>query len=190
MPEALPPFATLRAKFPYKPGVSTGTPTDVVSKGNKDLVESIGGQLYKSLSAIYPNLDLMNTCAVRLSYCLNRAGHRMTSAKGVRTYSGADGYLYTISADEMITYMKLKFGDPKKIWDGNKPDGKRWLAAVKPPVSGIVGYDWQGRTADFGASGHVDIGKLTSSTDASITEVGTGSYFNPGAMIVFFWECA
>ncbi len=130
----------------------------------------------------------MNTCAVRLSYCLNRAGHRIAVKKGVRTYLGADGYRYTTSADEMITYMKSAFGAPKKIWDGNAKTP--WLSAVTPPVHGIFGYDWQGRMADFGASGHVDIGKLINPENVSVTEVGTGSYFKSGAMIVFFWECA
>ncbi len=183
-----PSFSQLRANFPYKPG-STSAPSGAVMKGNKDLVESIGGRLHKSLSAIYPNLDLMNTCAIRLSYCLNRAGHTITVAGGVRTYSGDDGYLYCISADEMISYMKLRFGAPKKVWDGNKPAGKRWLGAVTPPAHGLFGYDWQGRIADFGAGGHVDIGRLTDASTMGMTDVGTGSYFNPGAMIVYLWEC-
>lgn len=184
-----PDFSALRANFPYKPGVSSSIPAGAVAKGNKDLVEAIGGQLHKSLAAIYPDLNLMNTCAVRLSYCLNRAGHKIALARGVRMFKGDDGYLYTISADEMITYMKLKFGEPKKIWDGNKSAAKRWLGAVTPPVQGLFGYDWQGRFADFGAGGHVDIGKLIDPAGMSMVDVGTGSYFNTGAMIVYFWAC-
>jgi len=34
---------------------------------DKDLVQQIGGKLEKSLAALYPDLDLMKTCAVRLS---------------------------------------------------------------------------------------------------------------------------
>jgi Type VI secretion system (T6SS), amidase effector protein 4 len=184
-----PSFSELRRNFPYKPTVGGG-PASAYSAGNKDLVTAIGGQLLKSLSAIYSDLDLMNTCAVRMSYCLNKCGHAISATKGVRTYLGADKMLYTISADEMITYMKAKFGTPVKIWDGNKAAGKQWLSAITPPAQGIFGYDWQGRTADFGASGHVDIGKLTDPKNVSIGEIGTGQYFIQGAMIVYFWECA
>jgi hypothetical protein len=153
-------------------------------------VTDIGGQLLKDLTNIYPDLDLMNTCAIRLSYCLNRSGHKISPAKGVRLYLGADKNLYAISADEMIKYLNAKFDAPVKIWDGNKAVGKQWLGGVTPPTQGIVGYDWQGRTADFGASGHVDIGKLTDAKSAAITDIGTGSYFRTGPMIVYFWACA
>lgn len=185
-----PDFSKLRANFPYKPGVSTSIPTGAVVKGNKELVEAIGGRLHKSLAAIYPNLDLMNTCAVRLSYCLNRAGHKIVLTRGVRTFKGDDDYLYMISADEMINYMKSKFGTPKKIWDGKQSAAKRWLGTVTPPVQGLFGYDWQGRFADFGAGGHVDIGKLINSASMTMVDIGTGAYYNTGAMIVYFWECA
>lgn len=90
----------------------------------------------------------------------------------------------------MITYMKLKFGAPSKIWDGNKTPAKRWLGAVTPPVQGLFGYDWQGRYADFGAGGHVDIGTLVDSATLAMVDIGTGSYFNTGPMIVYFWACA
>jgi Type VI secretion system (T6SS), amidase effector protein 4 len=184
-----PAFSTLRTNFPYKP-ISPSIPAGAYINGNKDLVTDIGGQLQKTLANIYPDLDLMNTCAVRLSYCLNRSGHKISPVKGVRTYLGADKNLYTISADEMIEYMKAKFDAPMKIWDGNKAAGKQWLGAVTPPTQGIFGYDWQGRTADFGASGHVDIGKLTDPANVSISEFGTGQYFIGGPMIVYFWACA
>ncbi len=183
----LPTFADLRRNFPYKTAAQAAP--GALVKGNKDLVQYIGGQLEKRLSAIYPDLDLMNTCAIRLSYCLNQSGFPIRQLGGVRTIMGGDNKLYTISADEMITYMKAKFGTPKKIWDGRKQGNQRWLDAVKTPTQGLIGYDWQGRFADFGASGHVDIGKITGSgASLSISEFGTNSYFKEGAMIVFMWE--
>ena len=185
----LPAFSLLQLNFPYK--TAGAGPGLALVKSNKELVKLIGGKLEKSLAAIYPDLDAMNACAIRLTYCLIRSGHTVGVAKGVRTYAGADGFRYTISADEMIAYMKSAFGKPVKIWDGNKGAGKRWLASIKLPTQGIFGYDWQGRTADFGASGHVDIGKLSESGGQQyITEFGTGQYFLPGPMIVYFWECS
>jgi hypothetical protein len=183
-----PSFAKLRASFPYKSGVGGPVPAGGTTRTGKDLIEGIGGQLARSLKAIYPDLNAMNTCAVRLSYCLNYAGHSVTSLRGVRSYSGADGYRYTIAADEMITYLTSAFGTPVKIWDGNKAAGKQWLGTIKAPTQGIFGYDWQGRIADFGAGGHVDIGRLVDSGGLKITDIGTGSYFNQGPMIVYFWE--
>ena len=188
----VPSFSSLTRHFPYKPAAQTpnrsgAIPAGATVAGNKDLVEQIGGNLHTRLSAIYPDLDLMNTCAVRLSYCLNKAGSKITPASHVRMYKGGDGNFYTISADEMITYLRGKYGRPVLIFDGDKRADKEWLGAVTPPVQGIFGYDWQGRIADFGATGHVDIGRLPDSKVSSITDIGTGAYFTDGPMKVYFW---
>lgn len=57
-------------------------------------------------------------------------------------------------------------------------------------VQGVFGYDWQGRIANFGATGHVDIGKLPTADVTGITEYGTGAYFMDGPMKVYFWGSA
>lgn len=191
----VPSFATLAKNFPYKPKGLTPHRTGSIPAGaliatNKELIEQIGGQLHKSLAAIYPDLDLMNTCAVRLSYCLNRSNSKITRVHSVRMFKGADGNYYTISADEMITYLKSKYGKPVKIFDGSKAPDKEWLGTVTPPVEGILGYDWEGRIADFGATGHVDIGKLPDADVANVTEIGTGAYFVDGPMRVYLWKSA
>lgn len=188
----IPDFATLARNFPYKPKALTPNRTGPIPAGstiatNKELVELIGGNLHKQLAAIYKDLDQMNTCAVRLSFCLNKAGSKVTRVSGVRMFKGADGNYYTISADEMITYLRTKYGKPVKIFDGDKKADKEWLGTVTPPVQGVFGYDWQGRIADFGATGHVDIGKLPNSDVANVTEIGTGAFFKDGPMKVFFW---
>jgi hypothetical protein len=191
----VPNFGALARSFPYKPKALTPDRTGAIPAGatiatNKELVEQIGGDLHKRLAAIYRDLDRMNTCAVRLSYCLNKAGSKVTRMSSIRMFKGADDNYYTISADEMITYLKAKYGKPVLIFDGQKSSDKEWLGAVTPPAQGIFGYDWQGRIADFGATGHVDIGKLPDSNVANITEIGTGAYFEDGAMKVFFWKSA
>lgn len=191
----IPAFATLTKNFPYKPKALTPNRTGPIPAGafvgtNKELVAAIGGDLLKSLGDIYPDLDQMNTCAVRLSYCLNRSGSDVTKVGSVRMFKGADGKYYTISADEMITYLRSKYGKPALIFDGDKKADKEWRGAVKPPVQGVFGYDWQGRIADFGASGHVDIGRLPSADVTGITEYGTGAYFLDGPMKVYFWASA
>jgi len=188
----LPLFAALTKSFPYKPQAQTpnrtgSPPAGSLVAGNKELVTKIGGDLHKRLSKIYSDLDRMNTCAVRLSYCLNKAGSKLTPAAGVRMLKGADGNLYTYSADEMIVYLKSKYGAPKLIFDGNKRSDKEWTGAISTPAQGMFGYDWQGRVAEFGATGHVDIGRLPDSNPANITDIGTGAYFLDGPMKVFFW---
>lgn len=188
----IPSFSLLIRSFPYKPQELTPNRTGPIPAGatilrNKELVEKIGGDLHKRLSAIYRDLDSMNTCAVRLSYCLNNAGSKVTPTARIRMFKGADGNLYTISADEMLTYLRGKYGQPILIFDGAKRTDKEWLGAVTPPVQGIFGYDWQGRIAEFGATGHVDIGKLRDANVANITDIGTGAYFTDGPMKVYFW---
>jgi hypothetical protein len=191
----VPKFTKLQLNFPYKPPGQTphrsgSIPESAAIAGNKDLVTQIGGDLHKRLSAIYRNLDDMNTCAVRLSYCLNRSSARITPMRGVRTYKGGDGHLYTISADEMIAYLRETFGEPVKIFDGSKRTDKEWLGAVKPPIQGIFGYDWQGAIALFGATGHVDIGRMPDANVANIIDIGTGAYFIDGPMKVYFWAAS
>lgn len=191
----VPEFSKLKNNFPYKPKELTPNRSGSIPAGakiakNKELVEQIGGDLHKTLKGIYPDLDLMNTCAVRLSYCLNKSGSNITRSTGVRMFKGADGNFYTISADEMISYLRAKYGKPKLVFDGNKSADKEWLGAVTPPLQGIFGYDWQGRIADFGATGHVDIGHMPDADVKNITEIGTGAYFNDGPMKVFFWAAA
>lgn len=188
----VPAFAKLVQNFPYKPKALTPNRTGLIPAGayvggNRALVESIGGDLHKRLKAIYPDLDAMNTCAVRLSYCLNRSGSALTRLANVRMYKGADGHYYTISADEMISYLRSRYGQPVLIFDGNKKADKEWPGSVTLPAQGVFGYDWQGRMADFGATGHVDIGKLSSADAAGLSEYGTGAYFLDGPMKVYFW---
>lgn len=191
----MPSFSQLQQNFPYKPAGQTphrsgAIPDSAAIAGNKELVSQIGGDLYRRLSAIYRDLDAMNTCAIRLSYCLNRSGSKVTPTHGVRTYKGGDGYLYTISADEMIAYLRSKYGEPVKIFDGSKRTEKEWLGTVRPPIKGIFGYDWQGAIRVFGATGHVDIGRMPDANVANIIDIGTGAYFIDGPMKVFFWAAS
>ena len=155
--------------------------------GNRELIERIGGSLERTLSAVYQDLDHINSCATRLSWCLNQSGAKLTRTTHVRMLKGADGDLYVISADEMIAYLRLTYGRPVLIFDGSKSTEQEWLGTVTPPIKGIFCYDWQGPTAEFGATGHVDIGRMADADVDGITDIGTGAYFNDGPMRVFFW---
>jgi hypothetical protein len=187
----LPSFASLVRSYPYKPPRlshrNQPVPRGATVVGNKALVERIGGPLHKTLSTLYDDLDSMNSCATRMSFCLNQSGAKLTRISAVRMLKGEDGALYTISADDMIAYLRLKYGKPVLIFDGSKPAEKEWLGTVKPPIQGIFGYDWQGKIAEFGATGHVDIGRLPDADVDNITDIGTGAHFNDGPMRVYFW---
>lgn len=188
----LPSFASLVKSYPYKPaGMShriEPVPRGALAIGNRDLIDRIGGQLKKTLTAVYEDLDHINSCATRMSWCLNQAGAALAKNPHVRMLKGADGKLYVISADEMIAYLRLTYGKPVLVFDGSKDDSEEWLGTVKPPIKGIFGYDWQGPLAEFGATGHVDIGRMDDADVDHISDIGTGAYFNDGLMRVYFWK--
>jgi hypothetical protein len=188
----LPSFSALVRSFPYKPrGLSHRTqpvPRGATVLGNRELIESIGGSLRRTLAAVYEDLDRINSCATRLSWCLNHAGAKIVRTTHVRTLLGGDGNRYVISADEMMAYLRLTYGRPVLVFDGTKSDEKEWLGAVTPPIKGIFCYDWQGPLAEFGATGHVDLGRMQNADVDAITDFGTGTYFNDGPMKVFFWR--
>jgi hypothetical protein len=188
----LPSFATLVKSYPYKPkGLShrvEPVPPGALALGNRELIDRIGGQMKKTLAAVYEDLDRINSCATRMSWCLNQAGATLTKNPHVRMLKGGDGNLYVISADEMIAYLRLTYGKPVLIFDGAKDSDEEWLGTVKPPIKGIFGYDWQGPLAEFGATGHVDIGRMQDADVDHISDIGTGAYFNDGLMRVYFWK--
>jgi hypothetical protein len=90
----------------------------------------------------------------------------------------------------MIAYLHGKYGEPVKVFDGTKRTDKEWLGTVTPPIQGIFGYDWEGAIRVFGATGHVDIGRMRDANVANISDVGTGAYFMDGPMKVYFWASA
>ena len=81
----------------------------------------------KTLTAVYEDLDHINSCATRMSWCLNQAGAKLIKNPHVRMLKGGDGNLYVISADEMIAYLRLTYGKPVLIFDGSKDSDEEWL---------------------------------------------------------------
>jgi predicted CoA-binding protein len=123
----LPRLPTLVKSYPYKPaGLShrvEPVPQGALALGNRDLIDRIGGQMKKTLAAVYEDLDRINSCATRLSWCLNQAGAKLTKNPHVRMLKGGDGNLYVISADEMIAYLRLTYGKP--VPDFRRREGQR-----------------------------------------------------------------
>jgi len=149
--KTLPRFSVLSANFPAKSTMDT-----------KALLDAIGGKVRKNLD------DSVNTCALRISWCLNKSGQRIERTPGIRVYEGAvekpnpararqvPPDLYLVSADEMRDYMTAHYGAGSLIYDATKSPASITLGGRKV-VQGLIVFDWMGRTKDFGASGHVDL---------------------------------
>lgn len=147
----LPRFSVLKANYPTKSQMDT-----------KALLDAIGGQVRKSFN------DSINTCAIRMSWCLNKSGHRVERVRGVPVFEGVRAPvnprlarqlspdLFIASAQKMKHYLENTYGPGKLIYDARK-EPQRIKLGGRTAVQGIVMFDWQGAIRDFGATGHVDL---------------------------------
>jgi hypothetical protein len=182
----LPTFSELTANYPNKHEVNT-----------KALLHSIGGQVRASLK------DNINTCAIRMSWTLNNCGAPIRPTPGVHVYKGqpqvaagtahhakpsliANLYLYRVL--DVKTYLTVRYGPGKLIYDGSHPDR---LAVPTPGASrGIITFEWQGNYRAFGASGHADLFHVVASSGSPPTLTGGCAgecFFLAGPMIAHFW---
>lgn len=130
--------------------------------------QMIGGRF----SGLYKNEAYLNTCAVRMSYALNRSGLKLgppPSAGG--SIQGADGYMYWIRVSDLKPYLIKRFkgadeelrlpiipaslvGDieaMRPLYDERKRLAKTWLDSKLKNRNGIVVFEVSG----WGdASGH------------------------------------
>jgi hypothetical protein len=164
----------------------------------KKLLDTIAGEVRESLN------DSVNTCAVRLSFALNRAGKSVHKVPGVSYYKGGaypdpategdvhprmrtDLYVYRVL--DMKTYLERQYGAGKLIYDGHHPD--KFKVPFTKVTQGIIVFVWQGRWADFNASGHVDLFRvvLVEGKPPRLVPGCVGTcYFETGAMLAYFWE--
>lgn len=59
-----------------------------------------------------------NACAIRMSYVLNKTGHKIPHISG-KTVSGKEGKWYLFRVRDLLLYLKNVFGDPDHTL--NKP---------------------------------------------------------------------
>jgi hypothetical protein len=188
MIRALPTYRELKAHFP-----------DHAKYPTPKLLDEIGGQVRENLD------DGDNTCAIRMSYTLNKAGKRLRLTPGLHALKGAphpahgtghhahqtmtsDLYLYRVL--EMKTYLVKHYGAGVRIYNGYKPHDFKHPLPIKHVTQGIIAFTWQGPFNDFGASGHVDLyqGLLTGDPQTLGANCAGQCYFNIGPMIADFWE--
>ncbi len=81
------------------------------SKGR--VAEVIGGTVAKNIN-MEPPYGWKNTCAVRMSYILNKSGVAIPALKG-QTVTGADGKNYFFRVKDVITYLTQRWGKPDLI---------------------------------------------------------------------------
>lgn len=142
----------------YYPDVSVLTP---------DLYDSkIGGSFVK----LYDKEGYQNTCAVRMSYGLNRSGLKLPKAPSGASIQGGDGYVYWLRVNDLKAELARRFKGadeelvlsviPKSLLDDKDGMSKLFKTRVKEgeafisklgSKSGIVAFEVSG----WGdASGH------------------------------------
>ncbi len=158
------------------------------------LLDSIGGEVRTVVS------DVDNTCAVRMSYCLNRAGIPVRRiARGIlyrRSRSVADpstpiaaSELYLIRAGDVRRYLNARFHEGVLIWDGYHADS--FKTPINGMTQGIIVFEWRGRYADFNASGHADLFQISvnNGRPPTLRAACVGDcYWMKGPMYAYFWE--
>jgi len=86
---------------------------DPANSGAK-VAKIIGGYVEKNINNPDPKQKWGNTCAVRMSYILNQSGLIIPSIPG-QTVSGADKRQYFFRVDNLITFLKQRWGQPEIV---------------------------------------------------------------------------
>lgn len=89
----------------------------IVSVGKK-----IGGKVEQNiiLGVKDPLHGFTNACAIRMSYSLNYSGV-IISRGSWQTVSGADRKWYIYRVSDLVTFLRLSFGEPDKTVKNPKP---------------------------------------------------------------------
>jgi RHS repeat-associated protein len=75
---------------------------------SKELIKKIGGDVLKFFEQF--DESTWNGCALKVSYMLNKAGHKIP--KSNITYSDEDGNNYILGAKPLFNYLKKTYGGP------------------------------------------------------------------------------
>ena len=95
---------------------------------------------------------IKNTCAIRLSRCLNYSGHPVPGAfPELLTVKGGDGKRYALRVREMRTWLEFRFGKP--TFDMKKKQGAAFDKGPITTLNGILAFD----IVFDDATGHLDL---------------------------------
>lgn len=186
---ALPSFAVLAANYPTKEAVPP-----------RELLTKIGGEVRSSLT------DAANTCAVRVSWALNKSNAPIHATPGLYILEGAkpkpgpplpfapatraDRYLVRVG--DVKRYLARHYGHGVLIYDARREPNRVNMRGRKR--QGIILFEWLGPINDFGATGHVDLFRVVDQGPDKIPQflsVCTGQchwWPNKGPMLAHLWE--
>ena len=167
----------------------------------KALLDSIGGQVRSLRNDI-------NTCALRMSVCLNGSGAPLVHTAGLYTLAGAKpttspsdhrpaaaAPVFVIRVLDMKAYLQRVYGAGKLVYDA-RVDPKKIHLGGRKHVQGIVVFEWLGPPKEFGATGHVDLFSVVDRGETmtpQFTPACEGHCYwleRNGPMVAYLWETA
>jgi hypothetical protein len=185
----LPPFSKLRANYPAKSSIPA-----------KALLDSIGGEVRASLR------DNVNTCALRMSDCLNKSGAPLVHLAGLYALSGEAAATpsighrpgpqkprFIVRVRDMMTYLQRVFGPGHTVYDA-RTEPKAIHLNGRKHVQGIIVFEWLGPPREFGATGHVDLFSILdrgANAAPQFVPACDGECFwltDAGPMVAHLWE--
>ena len=156
------------------------------------MYSAVGGMPY----SIYVSSGNENTCALRVSWALNRSGVTIPHISS-QTFLGDDGKYYFLSAKALLAWMKKTFGTPVSPYymtgsqgglnGANFPNlinnlpNKNGIYIMIPNITGGCETPTTPATG-FCASGHADM--------MNNGIIDGGGYFNAtgGVKEIFIWQ--
>ncbi len=133
-------YGTLAANYP-----GHGTyPTDPNSPNS--IWSLIGGHVEMNARDVHGNAN--NSCAVRMSYALNKSG--LSIPKGRGAVSGADGKQYFLRVADLQKFLTRALGQPQRLAGGSfrGPSGSSGILSFNIPFKDATGHFtlWNGRS--------------------------------------------
>ena len=120
-------------------------PDYINSPISEDVKKDIGGEVTQAWLG-------PNTCAIRLSYTLNRNGFPLPSNfPGLLTVKGGDGYRYALRVAETRKWLAFTLGKPD--FDLSKKAGAAFDKKQIEKLKGIIAFEIQFSDA----TGHLDL---------------------------------
>lgn len=167
--------------------------------GNYKGEETVSSDFYPLISRRLVKLveenpgDWANTCAVRMSYALNRSGIRLPKAYSTGgTVVGEDGFNYWIRVKDLKQYLRDRFkgGDfehtskPIKTLTQDSVDER-----VQDAYDGVINKIFGKKgVIVFDVTGWRDAsGHFTLWDGSSLVYVGPGDHNNPRSLEYYFW---
>jgi RHS repeat-associated protein len=163
-----PSFASLWKNYP----APQTYPTAVSPSGRQSIWDLIGGKV-----ALNGNGGVFkNSCAIRMSYALNKVGCQIPYVKG-KTSSGANGDWHFFRLEDLSQFLQGEWGTPEALTPGG------WKSALAGR-SGMLQYDIHWRNA----TGHMSLWNGATNVDGPNYDYSNPAILNGGTFKgLMFW---